>query len=95
VFTLEFWFTVAIIILFAELTAFLLIMLALFGGLGYGSELLRNKLRREWMPLLQGYAAKGAQLTHQGARLVTTPPIRLESQLAGLRHTVRVLFGGK
>jgi hypothetical protein len=93
VFSLEFWFTVAVVILVIELTAILIVLVVIAAGLGYGSEVIRNRLKASWMPLLQGYAAQGAGLTQKAAATVTAPPIRVKSQVAGLRHTISVLLG--
>ena len=92
--SLEFWFTVAILILFLEMSVLLLILIAITGGLGFGSEVLRRKLK-EWVPIGQGYIFKGRDLTRQAAAKVAAPAISVRSQAAGLSHTVRVLFSRK
>ena len=92
--SLEFWFTVAILILFLEMSVLLLILIAITGGLGFGSEILRRKLK-EWVPIGQGYVFKGRDLTRQVATKVVAPAISARSQAAGLSHTVRVLFNRK
>lgn len=94
VFTLEFWFTVAIIIIFLEISLILLLLLAITGGLGYGSEVFRRKLK-SWLPIAQYYADKGASLTRTYTGKAVMPAIQLRSRWVGWSHTVRVLLNRK
>ncbi len=89
--SLEFWFTVAIIILFVEMSALLLIMVALMFGLGFGAEVLRNKLKL-WMPLAQGYAGKGANLTKEYTTKAMRPAIAAESAVTRWQTTLKTLL---
>lgn len=91
---LEFWFTVAVFILFLEVAVTLLVFVALWAGLAYGSQPLRVKLK-EYVPLLQQYSATGARLTDDYTGKAMTPLIKARSGWARLDATWRGLVGRK
>lgn len=91
---LEFWFTVAVFILFLEISVTLFIFVLLAAGLTYGSNLLRVKLK-EYMPLAQHYSGKGAELTTNVSGKAIAPFMAVRSGLAGMRATARGLVTRK
>ena len=91
---LEFWFTVAVFILFLEISVTLFVFILLAAGLAYGSNPLRAKLK-EYVPLAQQYSGKGVELTTNVTGKAVTPFLGIRSGLAGMRATARGLVTRK
>lgn len=89
---LEFWYTVAVFILFLEVSLTLLVVILLAAGVAYGSNPVRAKLK-EYMPLAQQYSAKGEQLTVNVTGKARSPLIEARAAAVGFKATVKSLLG--
>lgn len=89
--SLDFWFTLAVVILFFQLFTVLLVVLLLTAGTSYGLRMGRLALK-DYVPTGQRYLEQGNQLVRQYAHKVTAPIVQLNSATEQLGATVKTFF---